>query len=112
MTKRFTISIYDYAKSSDFLRDTFNQIKKERPSYSIRAWSKQLQTNNPTSLARILSDERRIPKAMIPVICKALDLDPNETAYFELLAIGKEGFIFGESFETLRTALQKKRQEV
>lgn len=101
---RLKTSIYNYDHVSDFLNAIFQEIKLYRSSFSIRAWSKHLKVDNPTSLARILSNQRRIPKRMVEYIADYLKLDPNAKAYFELLALGKDR-INENSLHIIRKAL-------
>lgn len=101
MTTGDRLSVFEYADAPTFLRDTLESIKKTRPRYSIRAWSIKLKYSNPTSLARTLSENRKIPTQMIHPICESLSLSPKEKAYFELIALGRDKFS-AESFEILR----------
>jgi len=110
MSKKFEISVYEYDDACIYLKNIFEQIKSCRPSYSIRAWSKQLNAKNPTSLTRILTGNRRVPKDLLPNISNSLELDSCETAYLELLALGK-GRISAQSLETLKEALCKLKVE-
>jgi hypothetical protein len=106
MAKRNSISIFDYHTDSDFLKATFESIKSERPNYSIRAWSKLMKAENPTSLARVLNGERRVPMAMIPRISTILELTSLEKAYLELISLG-HGRFSDETYELLRQALAR-----
>lgn len=112
MTRRFSLSIFDYDEISDFLNATFDQIKKNHPAYSIRAWAQRLKAGHPSSLTKIMAGHkaRRIPEDLVANICIALDLDPQERAYFELLAMAK-GRISPQSFELISALIKGAAQK-
>lgn len=101
--KRATPSVYNFSEASEFLKATFEEIKSERPTYSIRAWAKLMKANNPTTLARVLAGQRKVPKSMIPRIANILNLAAEEKAYFELLALVKTD-LTPESFQMVQNA--------
>jgi len=109
MSERFMLSIYDFGRVSDFLTAVFQDMQKDNPRFSIRAWSSKLNID-PGSLSRILKgDSPTIPAQTVTHVCQVLDLNAYETAYFELLAAGRDR-LSDSSFEIIRTALKVHQQ--
>ena len=108
MTKRFSVSIYDFREVADFLNATFDQIKHSNPAYSIRAWAKKLNAGHPSSLTKTMAgiEGRRIPEKTVSNISLALELDVYERAYFELLTIGK-GRLSPQTFDLLSDLIKR-----
>lgn len=109
MSERFVLSIYDFSRVADFLSAVFQEMQKENPRFSIRAWSSKLNID-PGSLSRILKGDRpTIPAQTVLHLCQVMDLNSYETAYFELLAAGRER-LSDSSFELLRACLKDHQQ--
>ena len=80
--------IFDYQNPSAFLVDVHERIKRRNPRYSLRAWAFSLSLKSPTTLFRVLNNERRIPVKLIGPLSISLGLSPFEAAYFEVLSVG------------------------
>ena len=79
------LSIYEYQKPEEFLRDTWSEKKKRNPSFTIRAWANQMNIKHHNSLHEMVIGKRKVPKSTIPLLIKSLSLDTSEGMYFELM---------------------------
>lgn len=68
-----------------FLRDKWQEKKKENPLFSIRSWSRFLGFANNTPLSLMLAGKRAVPKKYIPALAKSLALSSKEISYLEAL---------------------------
>lgn len=79
------LTIFEYQKANEFLRDRWEEKKKKNPSFSLRAWSKKLGFESNAPLSLMMAGKRPVPKKYIPKFIKDLDLSPNEGLYLEAL---------------------------
>ena len=105
MKNKLDSLIYDSSSAAELLNLVFNEIKVERPSYSLRAWAKKLRIPA-GSLSRILAGQRKMPKKMLSHVPDYLRLDENQTAFFELLVMGSRNFT-PRSFELIKKTLSQ-----
>lgn len=88
-TKNF--SIFDFDSVDAYLQAMFQSIKEKHPAYSMRQWTKKLGVSDSGTLSRVLSGERKISTKSRDRIVQALGLDNYQKAYFEILALGRDG---------------------
>lgn len=83
--KKNTISIYDYQKISDYLRDVVAMKKRENARFSLGVWARKLGVAGSGTLSNFLSG-RRVPSDEALVRIKTdLKLSEYEGAYFDAL---------------------------
>lgn len=78
-------SVFEYTDLVDYLQDSFQEIKTQRPRYSLRSWSQKLGFKSAASVSRILTRTRRPTLAQARTIGKSLKLTEAETLYLEAL---------------------------
>ncbi len=79
------MTITNYQKAYEFLKDAFGTKQEKNPQFSLRAWSKQLGMASHAPLNLMLAGKRPIPKKYLPQFIKSLDLKPREGLYLETL---------------------------
>lgn len=77
--------VYDFDKAYEFLRSAWEEKRKINPSFSLRAWAKNLGLSSNTTLSLILAGKRKIPAKYIPMFIEKLSLNPIEGQYLENL---------------------------
>lgn len=78
-------NVYEYDDFVDYLNDRLAEIKKNRPRYSLRSWSRKLGFSAPGPMSRILTRKREPTLDHVKRIAKALEATPEETTYMECL---------------------------
>ncbi len=69
----------------EILVQIFQEKKERNPSFSIRAWSRQLGFRNPSYLSEVLRGKIRLQPKLAMKISRSLDLPEEEKRYFEAL---------------------------
>lgn len=78
-------SIYSYLEPASYLKDVWEEKKKNNPSFTIRAWAKSMGMKAHNPLYESIKGKRKIPKSYIPLLVNSLSLSPQEGLYFEAL---------------------------
>ena len=79
------INIFNYLDPAEYLKDSHKELKTLKPSFSIRAWARQLGMKSHAPLHDVLNKRRMVPKKLIPKLCKSLQLEGRHKDYFEAL---------------------------
>lgn len=79
------LSVYEYIDPCLFIRDIYSDKKERNPSFSIRAWAKQMGLKYHAPLHAMIKGKRRVPKSYTPLFINTLNLDVNEGNYFDTL---------------------------
>lgn len=101
------IVIFDYDTMSDYITAIFQSRKRQRSTYSLRAWAIRLglKATDSGNLSRVITGKRSLSTKLGKKIAEDLKLSGYELAYFEILSVGS-GKISRESFAYLQKALQ------
>lgn len=84
-TRIVLVPIFDYACPHLYLQDVWEAKKKEKPLYSLRAWSRDLGFSSNTTLSLLLKKKRPFTKKQAVKFIKNLKFTSNEADYFECL---------------------------
>lgn len=79
------MSIYQYQRPEEFLRDVWEEKKKKNSLFTIRAWANQLGLKHHNSLHEMVKGKRKVPKSVLPGLLNSLKLSAHEGLYFELM---------------------------
>ncbi len=79
------MSVYNYTDPIEFLNNKFKEKQNSNPSFSIRAWARQLGFKSHTPLYETLNGKRKIPRKYMPILSKTLNLSSAEGYFFETL---------------------------
>lgn len=77
------IRIFDYIHPQKYLEDVFLEKKEKNPSFSVRAWSKQMGLSTHSALSGWLNGKKEILPSNIESINQSLKLNGKELKYFE-----------------------------
>jgi len=100
--------IYAYTAFRRYLEDWFDWKKAGSSHFSHRVFAKRLGSSDPSVLSNIIRGRRRLAETRIGLFAKAMELDEDETTYFELLVkLGQAGP--GEEHERAWAALTEYR---
>ena len=83
------MKIFDYNDPTEYLLSVYNEKKKRNPSFSLRAWTKQIGLRHHAMLSMIFSGKRRLKPGIATKIKNSLDLNPIESRYFDMLVMFK-----------------------
>jgi len=79
------INIFTYTDIQKYLQDFWDLKRKNSPSFTVRAWSRQMGMSYHTPLYEMIRGKRKVYTNFIPVFIQFLKLTPNEATYFEIL---------------------------
>lgn len=79
------VSIYSYIDYRRFLRDRFAELKKERPGFSHRTFSRLAGVKSSAFLKLVMDRKRNLAREGIESVAKGFGLSLKERRYFELL---------------------------
>ncbi len=79
------VDIFQYSEPSTFLQAIWKKKRDVNNRFSIRAWARQLDLPTHTVLYEVTTRKRKVPKAYVPIIIKYLNLNKEETSYFEAM---------------------------
>jgi len=79
------VRILDYMNYREYLRDFFEEKKRELRFYSYRLFSLKAGLKSPNFLKLVIKGERNLSKQSVYKFSKALNLSKMETDYFENL---------------------------
>jgi len=74
--------VYNYSEPQSFLRDTLGYKCAKNPSFSVRAWARQMGLKAHASLVFLLNGRRQIRLQHLPFLIKGLNLDEPQAKYF------------------------------
>lgn len=103
-----TTDVYEFSDPSAFLRACLGEKKEQNPSFSLRAWARQLGFSNPAILSRVLRGDRLLTPRLASQLAEKLKLDGDRRRYFELLALytrahaPAEKTLYGDVLETIK----------
>ncbi|MCX7725878.1 MAG: TIGR02147 family protein [Chitinispirillaceae bacterium] len=78
-------SIFEYMDYREYLRDFFEEKKKQHPFYSYRLFSQKAGFKAPNFLKLIVDGKRNLTKESVYKVTKAFGLNKSEADYFENL---------------------------
>ncbi len=79
-------SIFEFNDCVDYLIYRHKYARAKNPKISLRAWALKLKISPPSVLSRILLRQRPMTISLANKISKALELNTQESSYFEILA--------------------------
>lgn len=79
------LDIYTYSSGHQYLRDFWKEKNQKNPSFSLRAWARQLGFKGHAPLQLMLSGKRAIPRKYLPRMIQHLELSPQEGLFLETL---------------------------
>lgn len=79
------LSIYNYLKINDFLKDAWQDKRAKNNRFSIRAWAHQMGLKHHNALYEMVNGKRKVPKSLVLKLIKSLELNVQEAQYLELL---------------------------
>lgn len=79
------LDIYSYSKVTEFLEDAWKEKRKLNSQFTIRAWAQNMGIKHHAFLYDMINGKRKVPKSSIPKFVQSLNLDTNESLYFECL---------------------------
>lgn len=77
--------IFRYHEPREILIRIFQDKKDRNPSYSIRAWARQLNFKNPSYLSDVINGKRKLKPELALRIAVGLNIPEDERRYFEAL---------------------------
>ncbi len=77
--------IYNYNEPTSFLRDALVDKQQRNPSFSARAWARQMGFKGHSLLNFFLNGHRPVKPKHLSKVCKGLDFTDRERRYFEAL---------------------------
>ncbi len=83
--------VYTFTDPVDFLNSTFQEIQKDNPQFSLRAWARNLGLSHVAMLSMVLSKKRRLLPNLSSKICQDLikrkRLTETEARYLDMLVL-------------------------
>src|SRR5664279_1428769 len=79
------VNITSYVDYREYLRDFFEQKKRELRFYSYRLFSQRAGLKSPNFLKLVIMGERNLSKQSVLKFARALGINKKETEYFENL---------------------------
>ncbi len=79
------VNIFEYQNYREFLRDYYNNEKKNKKYFSYRYFSQKAGINASAFLFYVIENKRNLTKKSILKICNAIEFTRNEAEYFENL---------------------------
>lgn len=79
-------SIFSYIDYRQYLMDTFVFMKQEDPTLSYRSFGRMAGSTSPNFLQLVRDRKLNISNTQLATLARALELKPNEEAYFETIA--------------------------
>ena len=80
-----TQSIYHYQDPQQFVLDSFNNLQKNDPSFSVRKWSKEMELKGHSLLVMLMQGKRNIRVQHSEFLAKGLSLSSEEKVYLSTL---------------------------
>jgi uncharacterized protein (TIGR02147 family) len=107
-----SVSVFKYLDPSEFLCAILEEKKVKNPSFSLRAWSKQLGFKNPSYLSSVLKGKRKLKLALANKIAESLQLTRESKNRFELLILRMNATSEGERelYSRLLSSLDQARR--
>ena len=83
--------VYTFTDPVDFLNSTFQEIQKDNPQFSLRAWARNLGLSHVAMLSMVLAKKRRLLPNLSSKISQDLikrkRLTENEARYLDMLVL-------------------------
>jgi uncharacterized protein (TIGR02147 family) len=98
--------IFEYMDYREFLRDFFEQKKRELRFYSYRLFSQRAGLKSPNFLKLVIMGERNLSKVSVLKFSKALNLSKKEADYFENLIFFNQSKTLEEKNHFLSTLMR------
>jgi uncharacterized protein (TIGR02147 family) len=80
-----TISVYQYVDCRQYLKDYFEERKKNDPKFSHRYLSRRLGLKSPNFIMMVMQGKRNLTNALAFRITEEFKLDKKESEYFECM---------------------------
>lgn len=77
-----TLCVFSYTNYRLLLSDSFQEKKRIRRSWSVRAWARSLGLAGPSMLTMIMKGARNPGEDLTTALCRQLELDEREETYF------------------------------
>lgn len=75
-------NIYGYADFRLFLKERFEEVKKQRPGWSYAGWAKRVGVRSPATLFMLVHGQRNPGPKLIELLIKDLKLNEKEAEFF------------------------------
>lgn len=108
-------SLFEYIDYRKFLRDYYNEKKKNTRHFSYRYFAQKTGINSPSFLKHVIDAERNLTTPAIDKFCKALNLNKKETVYFRHLVLfnqAKTSIEKQEHYKVLRSMSRNVKESI
>jgi uncharacterized protein (TIGR02147 family) len=78
-------ALKNYLSVTEYLQDYYHHRKSQNPGFSYEAWAAELGFKSRSFLKMIVDRKRNITSAVAETLAAAMELDPSERSYFQLL---------------------------
>jgi len=83
------LNVFEYSRPTEYLGAVLQDKQRVHPSFSLRAWSRQLGFKTPSMLSAVLLGQRKLKPGLATRIALALELAPLEQRYLEVMALAE-----------------------
>jgi uncharacterized protein (TIGR02147 family) len=80
-------SVFAFENPIEFLNHQLKERQKKNPSFSLRAWARQVGYKNPSLLFQVLKGQRKLKTELATRLAANLDLKGKSLRYFELIVL-------------------------
>jgi uncharacterized protein (TIGR02147 family) len=94
----------------EFLRDTYHEKKRIHSYYSFRLFSRKAGFRSPNFLKLVMDGQRNLSKESVFKFCRALNLNKQESEYFENLVFFNQSRTLEEKKNLYLTVLMRFRR--
>ncbi len=84
------MDLYQYSDYRKYLLDYYTSQKKEKASYSYRAFAQRARLSSPNYLKLVIDGKRRITDRLVDPFIRGLGLSPQQSSYFRNLVFYQE----------------------
>jgi uncharacterized protein (TIGR02147 family) len=104
------ISVFQYTNYRKFLKDKFDEKKRENPRYSHRIFSKSAGLKSSNFLNLIIKGQRNLTRETILRFTSALRLPEKDAQYFEYLVLFNQGKTLKDKDAYFKKAMEVARR--
>lgn len=76
-------NVFEYTNFREYLKDYFDEAKKENPNFSHRWLSQQLGLSTPNLIMLVMQGKRNLTKSVAFKLCEVLEFSRKESDYFQ-----------------------------
>ena len=102
--------LYEYMNYRDYLRDSYDEKKRDHPFYSFRLFSQKAGFSSPNFLKLVIDAKRNLSKESVFKFSKALSHNKKEAEYFENLVFFNQSKTLEEKNAYLSKLMKYRRK--